>query len=60
MAKSCGHSSTQVHPFYKPRWSATIMGVVLEDGTDWAEIAELIIESYRFCAPQKLARLLDR
>lgn len=47
------------HPFYKPRWSATIMGVVLEEGTDWAEIAELVIDSYRFCAPRKLARLLD-
>lgn len=47
------------HPFYKPPWSATIMGVVLEEGTDWAEIAELVIDSYRFCAPRKLARLLD-
>jgi hypothetical protein len=35
------------------------MGVVLEEGTDWAEIAELVIDSYRFCAPRKLARLLD-
>jgi hypothetical protein len=48
------------HPFYKPPWSATIVGVVLEDGTDWAEIAELVIESYRLCAPPNLARLLDR
>ena len=48
------------HPFYKPPWSPTIMGMVLEAGTDWAEVAELVIESYRICAPQKLARLLDR
>ena len=47
------------HPFYKPLWSATILGVVLEDGTDWAEMAELVSESYWFCAPQRLRRLRD-
>ena len=47
------------HPFYKAPWSSTIMGVVLDQDTDWTEVSELIIESYRLCAPQKLARLLD-
>jgi len=46
-------------PFYKPPWSPTVMGMVLEADTDWAEVAELVTESYRFCAPHKLARLLD-
>jgi predicted DNA-binding protein (MmcQ/YjbR family) len=46
-------------PFYKPPWSPTIVGMVLDDDTDWAEVADLVTESYRFCAPQKLARLLD-
>ena len=46
-------------PFYKPPWSPTIIGVVLDDDTDWTEVAELVTESYRFCAPQKLVRLLD-
>ena len=30
------------HPFYKPPWSPTIMGMVLEAGTNWAEVAELV------------------
>ena len=47
-------------PFYKPPWSPTIIGMVLDDDTDWAEVAELVTESYRFCAPHKLGRLLDR
>jgi len=47
-------------PFYKPPWSGTIVGVVLDDGTDWDEVAELVTESYRVCAPQKLVRLLDQ
>ncbi len=46
-------------PFYKPPWSPTIVGMVLDDDTDWTEVAELVTESYRSCAPQKLVRLLD-
>jgi hypothetical protein len=46
-------------PFYKPPWSPTIVGLVLDDNTDWTEVGELITESYRFCAPKKLAGLLD-
>lgn len=33
--------------------------MVLDD-TDWDEVAELLTDSYRFCAPQKLRRQLDR
>lgn len=47
-------------PFYKPPWSPTVVGMVLDDGTDWREVAELVIESYRCCAPAKLTRQLDR
>jgi hypothetical protein len=46
-------------PFYRPPWSPTIVGMVLDDRTDWAEVGELVTESYRCCAPQKLVRLLD-
>jgi hypothetical protein len=47
-------------PFYKPPWSPTIVGMVLDAATDWDEVAELLTESYRCCAPQKLVRLLDQ
>jgi hypothetical protein len=49
-------------PFYKPPWSPTIVGMALPDDpddADWEEIAELVTESYRVCAPQKLVRVLD-
>jgi hypothetical protein len=46
-------------PFYKPPWSPTIVGMELDDDTDWDEVAELVTDSYRFCAPQKLVRMLD-
>jgi hypothetical protein len=47
-------------PFYRPPWSPTVVGMVLDGGTDWDEVAELVTESYRFCAPQKLRHRLDR
>ena len=46
-------------PFYKPPWSGTIVGLVLDDATDWAEVTELVTESYRLCAPRFLVRRLD-
>ena len=46
-------------PFYQPPWSPTVVGMALDGDTDWDEVAELVTESYRFCAPQKLVRLLD-
>jgi hypothetical protein len=47
-------------PFYKPPWSPTIVGIVIDDDTDWEEVADLVTESYRLRAPQKLAILLDQ
>ena len=47
-------------PFYRPPWSPTVVGMVLDDDTDWDEVAELVTESYRCCAPRKLRNLLDR
>jgi len=47
-------------PFYQPPWSPTVVGVVLDGDTDWEEVAELVTESYRFCAPKKLRHRLDR
>ena len=46
-------------PFYRPPWSPTVVGMVLDDDTDWDEVSELVTESYRFCAPQKLVRRLE-
>ena len=47
------------HPFFQAPWSPTVVGMVLDERTDWVEVGELLTESYRFCAPQKLVRRLD-
>jgi hypothetical protein len=47
------------HPFYTSRAGRDRIVVVLTDDTDWDEIRELVIESYRVLAPKKLTALLD-
>lgn len=41
-------------PFFRPVWFADIVGLRLDDATDWDEVAGLIGASYRALAPQKL------
>jgi hypothetical protein len=48
------------YPFYKPQWNPQVVGLALEPQVDWAEVAELLTESYLLLAPRKLARLVDR
>jgi hypothetical protein len=48
------------HPFFKPAWFPDIVGMVLDAGIAWDEVAELLTESYRVLAPKKLVELVDR
>jgi predicted DNA-binding protein (MmcQ/YjbR family) len=48
------------HPFFKPDWSPTIVGMVIEADVDWTEVTELLTESYCLLAPKKLVTLVDR
>ncbi len=45
-------------PFFKPPWSPTVIGLVLSDQTDWAEVAELVTDSFCTRAPRKLVAML--
>ena len=47
------------HPFFASRVGRDRIMVLLTDDTDWDEIRELVIESYRILAPKKLTALLD-
>jgi len=47
------------HPFSPARARRDRIVVALTDDTDWEEIRELVIESYRILAPKKLRALLD-
>jgi hypothetical protein len=47
------------HPFFKPVWFTDIVGMILDEDTDWAEAGELVTESYRILAPARLAKLVE-
>ncbi|SDP22433.1 YjbR protein [Pedococcus dokdonensis] len=46
-------------PFYKPDWSPSVVGMVVDARTDWEEVTELLTDSYCLMAPKKLARLVQ-
>jgi predicted DNA-binding protein (MmcQ/YjbR family) len=48
------------HPFFKPVWAPDVVGMVLGEDVDWAEVAELLTESYCLLAPKKLAARVER
>jgi hypothetical protein len=48
------------HPFFRPPWGPDVGGMVLDSGTDWDEVAELLTESYCVLAPMRLVALVDR
>jgi len=48
------------HPFFAPPWRADEVGLILDDASDWGEIAELVVESYCVQAPMRLRRSVDR
>jgi len=47
-------------PFFAPPWRPDEVGMVVDDGTGWDEVGELVTESYCCQAPAKLARLVER
>jgi hypothetical protein len=47
-------------PYFKAGWGANVVGLVLDDDTDWSELAELLTDSYCVQAPARLADLVQR
>ncbi len=47
-------------PFFFAGWGRDVVGLVLDDDTDWDEVAELLTESFCVLAPQKLIARVDR
>jgi hypothetical protein len=47
-------------PFFAPPWRADEVGLVLAAYVDWAEVAELVTDSYCLQAPKRLAATVVR
>lgn len=48
------------HPFFYAGWGRDVVGMLLDDQTDWDEVGELMTESFCVMAPKKLVTLIDR
>jgi len=48
------------HPYFKVDWGSDVVGLVLDDDTDWDEVAELLTDSYCLRAPARLADQVER
>jgi hypothetical protein len=47
-------------PFFRAPWGEDVVGMVLGADVDWAEVGELLTDSYCVRAPRRLAALVDR
>lgn len=47
-------------PYFKASWGTNVVGLVLDESTDWAELAELLTDSYCIQAPTDLAARVAR
>ncbi len=47
-------------PYFKASWGGNVVGLLLDCDTDWAELAELLTDSYCLQAPQRLAAQVAR
>jgi hypothetical protein len=47
------------HPYFYGGWGRDVVGLLLDDDTDWDEVEELLTDSYRVMAPKTLAAQLD-
>ncbi len=48
------------HPFLVLGWGRDAIGMVLDVGTDWDEVREVVTESFCVMAPKKLVALVVR
>ena len=47
-------------PYFRLGWAGNGIGMVLDEHTDWEELAELLTDSYCIQAPQRLAQQVAR
>lgn len=47
-------------PYFRAGWGRDVVGLVLDDDTDWEELAELLTDSYCLRAPAHLADRVPR
>jgi hypothetical protein len=47
-------------PYFKAGWGGNVVGLLLDEHTDWDELTELLTDSYCIQAPARLAEQVPR
>ena len=47
-------------PYFRASWGSNVVGLLLDDDTDWQELGELLTDSYCLQAPSNLAAQVHR
>jgi hypothetical protein len=47
-------------PYFRSDWGGNVIGLLLDENSDWAELAELLTDSYCLQAPARLADQVAR
>jgi len=47
------------HPYFAPNAGHDRLGIVLDGASDWDQIGELLVDSYRRVAPRRLGDSID-
>ena len=47
-------------PYFRAGWGRNVVGMLLDEDTDWAELGELLTDSYCVQAPRELAERVSR
>ncbi len=47
-------------PYFRGSWGGNVVGLLLDDGTDWVELEELLTDSFCLQAPQRLVDQVSR
>ena len=47
-------------PYFRAGWGRNVVGLLLDEDTDWTELAELLTDSYCLQAPARLVAQVQR
>lgn len=47
-------------PYFRVSWGRNVVGMLLDEGTDWVELRELLTDSFCLQAPARLADQVHR
>lgn len=48
------------HPYFRSNWGDNMIGLVVDEQTDWTEVHELLLDSYCVQAPRRLSEQVSR